>query len=61
MIVYHIAVTAADDYLARRAAHRRVHLERLQGLRMAGIFVGGGRLPMARRPISSTVCSSPGR
>lgn len=45
MIVYHIAVTAADDYLARRAAHRRAHIERLQGLRIAGILVGGGPAP----------------
>jgi uncharacterized protein YciI len=45
VIVYHIAVAAADDYLARRAAHRRAHIERLQGLRMAGILVGGGPAP----------------
>ena len=45
MIVYHIAVTAADDYLTRRDVHRRAHLERLQGLRMAGILVGGGPAP----------------
>ena len=45
VIVYHIAVTAADDYLQGRTAHRRAHLERLQGLRMAGIFVGGGPAP----------------
>jgi uncharacterized protein YciI len=45
VIVYHIAVTTADDYLSRRGAHRRAHLERLQGLRMAGIFVGGGPAP----------------
>ncbi len=45
MIVYHIAVTAAEDDLQGRTAHRRDHLERLQGLRMAGIFVGGGPAP----------------
>ena len=42
MIVFHIAITAADDYLTRRDAHRRAHIERLQGLRAAGILVGGG-------------------
>lgn len=42
MIVYQIALTAADDYLTRREAHRRVHLERVQGLRAAGILIGGG-------------------
>jgi uncharacterized protein YciI len=45
LIVYHIAVTAADDYLTRREAHRRAHMERLQGLRMAGILIGGGPAP----------------
>jgi uncharacterized protein YciI len=45
MIVFHIAVTAADDYLTRREGHRRAHLERLQGLRAAGILVGGGPAP----------------
>lgn len=45
MIVYHIAVTAADDYLTRRETHRRAHIERLQGLRMAGILIGGGPAP----------------
>ena len=45
MIVYHVAVTAADDYRTRREAHRRAHLERLQGLRAAGIFIAGGPAP----------------
>jgi uncharacterized protein YciI len=48
MIVYHIAVTTADDYLTRREALRRAHLERLQGLRMAGILIGGGPWPDGR-------------
>ena len=48
MIVYHIAVNAADDYLARRQAHRRAHIERLQGLRAAGILIGGGPAPDGR-------------
>jgi uncharacterized protein YciI len=45
VIVFHIAVTAADDYLTRRERHRREHIERLQGLRAAGILVGGGPTP----------------
>ena len=45
MIVVHIAITAADDCLTRRESHRRAHLERLQGLRAAGILIGGGPSP----------------
>jgi uncharacterized protein YciI len=45
LIVYHIAVATADDYPARRAPHRRAHIERLQGLRAAGILIGGGPAP----------------
>jgi uncharacterized protein YciI len=45
MIVFHIAVTTVDDYLTRREAHRRAHIERLQGLRAAGILIGGGPAP----------------
>jgi uncharacterized protein len=45
VIVYHVSVTAADDYRTRREAHRRAHLERLQGLRAAGIFIAGGPAP----------------
>lgn len=48
MIVFHVAITAADDYLTRREAHRRAHLERLQGLRAAGILIGGGPTPDGR-------------
>jgi uncharacterized protein len=49
VIVFHMAVTTADDYLARREPHRRVHLERIQGLRAAGILIGGGPAPDGRR------------
>jgi len=42
VIVFHIAVTAAPDYLTRRAVYRRAHIERLQGLRANGILIGGG-------------------
>ena len=48
MIVYHIAIATSDDYLTRREAHRRTHLERLQGLRAAGILIGGGPGPDGR-------------
>jgi uncharacterized protein YciI len=48
VIVFHVAITAADDYLTRREAHRRAHLERLQGLRAAGILIGGGPAPDGR-------------
>jgi uncharacterized protein len=49
VIVYHIAVRTADDYPARRAPHRRAHIERLQGLRAAGILIGGGPAPNGAR------------
>ena len=48
MIVFHVAIAAADDYLTRREAHRRAHLERVQGLRAAGILIGGGPAPDGR-------------
>ena len=49
MIVYHIAVTPVADYVARREPHRRAHIERLQGLRAAGILLGGGPSPDGTR------------
>jgi uncharacterized protein YciI len=49
MIVYHIAVTPAPDYVAKREPHRRAHIERLQGLRAAGILLCGGPAPDATR------------
>jgi uncharacterized protein YciI len=45
VIVFHIAVTAADDYRTKRDAHRREHIARLQGLRAASILIGGGPAP----------------
>ncbi len=48
MIVFHIAVTTTEDYVAKREPHRRAHLERLQGLRAAGILIGGGPAPDGR-------------
>jgi uncharacterized protein YciI len=48
MIVFHIAITAAEDYPTRREGHRRAHIERVQGLRAAGILIGGGPAPDGR-------------
>jgi uncharacterized protein YciI len=45
VIVFHMAVTAAPDYLAKREAHRREHIGRLQGLRANSILIGGGPAP----------------
>jgi uncharacterized protein YciI len=48
VIVYHVAIRTADDYLARREPHRRAHLERLMGLRGHGLVVAGGPSPDGR-------------
>ena len=48
MIVYHVAVQTADDYLQKREPHRQAHLERLMGLRAGGFVVGGGPAPDGR-------------
>jgi uncharacterized protein YciI len=45
MIVFHMAVDAAPDYLTRREAYRRDHIGRLQGLRANSILIGGGPSP----------------
>jgi len=45
MIVFHVALTAAEDYLTRREAFRRSHIERAQGLRAGSILIGGGPAP----------------
>lgn len=45
MSVFHAAIRCADDYVSRREPHRRAHIDRLQGLRGAGIVVGGGPAP----------------
>ena len=45
MIVYHVAVRTAEDYLAKREPHRRAHLERLMGLRARGLVIAGGPRP----------------
>jgi uncharacterized protein len=48
MIVYHVAIDTAGDYVARREPHRRAHLERLMGLRAQGLVIGGGPSPDGR-------------
>ena len=48
MIVYHVALQVADDAPARSEQHRRSHLERVLGLRAAGIVIGGGPAPDGR-------------
>jgi len=45
MIVCRVAITAADDYLERRAAHRAAHIERIVELRQRGFVLGGGPSP----------------
>jgi hypothetical protein len=49
MIVFHVAITTVDDYASRREPHRRAHIERLMGLRAAGIVIGGGPSPDGRQ------------
>lgn len=48
MIVYHVALRAADDYRTRREAHRAAHLERITALRARGFCIGGGPAPDGR-------------
>jgi uncharacterized protein len=45
MHAYHVGITAADDYITRRGAHRPQHLERIAGLRAQGAVIGGGPAP----------------
>ena len=44
MIVYHIAITPADGYVAKREPYRREHIGRLQGLRANGLLLSGEKL-----------------
>ena len=48
MIVFHVAITCADDYVTRREPHRRAHIERLDSLRARGLVVTGGPAPDGR-------------
>jgi uncharacterized protein YciI len=45
VVVFHIAVTTVDDYVAKREPHRREHIARLSGLRANSILIGGGPAP----------------
>jgi uncharacterized protein YciI len=45
MIVAHVGVQTAEDYVVRRAAHRQTHIERLVALRAQGVLVAGGPAP----------------
>jgi uncharacterized protein YciI len=48
VIVYQVRLTTVEDYAARREPHRRAHIERMAGLRAAGVVVGGGPAPDGR-------------
>jgi uncharacterized protein YciI len=48
VIVYHVGITAASDYLARREGHRKAHLDRIIRLRANGLCLGGGPAPDGR-------------
>jgi uncharacterized protein YciI len=48
VIVFHVAIVAAEDYATRREAHRPAHLQRIEGLRAGGAVVGGGPAPDGR-------------
>jgi len=48
VIVFHVAIRTADDYLTKREPHRQAHLERLMGLRAHGLVIGGGPTPDGR-------------
>jgi len=49
VIVYHVAIDTSDDYLTRREAHRHAHIQRLTGLRAAGIVIACGPTPDGTR------------
>ena len=48
MLVYHAAITAAEDYLERRASHRQAHFDRIVGLRGQGFVIAAGPAPDGR-------------
>jgi uncharacterized protein YciI len=45
VIIYHVAIATADNYLARRTPHREAHLARLTALRERSFVIGGGPAP----------------
>ncbi len=48
MIVYHVGITTAEDYVGKREPYRKAHLERIAGLRQQGLVIGGGPAPDGR-------------
>jgi uncharacterized protein YciI len=48
VIVAHVAISTAPDYLTRREPYRKAHIERLLELRSRGVLVGGGPAPDGR-------------
>ena len=48
MIVYHVAITTAEDYPTRREASRRATFEYLMGLRGHGVIIAAGPAPDGR-------------
>jgi uncharacterized protein len=48
VIVYHVGITAAEDYPTRREHHRKAHLDRIIALRAEGLCLGGGPAPDGR-------------
>jgi hypothetical protein len=48
MLVAHVAITTAADYLIRREPHRHAHIERLAELRGRGVLIAGGPTPDGR-------------
>jgi uncharacterized protein YciI len=45
VIVLHVRIQCASDYVARRQPHRQAHIARLSGLRGQGAVIGGGPAP----------------
>ena len=48
MIVYHVAITTADDYLTRHEPLRQASFEYLMGLRAHGMMIAAGPAPDGR-------------
>ena len=48
MIVYHVAIATADDYLTRREPFRDASFQYLMGLRAHGVMIAAGPAPDGR-------------